>query len=358
MHGMLNNYKVKDFVHVSPLPDFYRGKYRMADDVPPHEREDEQLRLANLYADEFENLVNEVKSKGRSIAAFISEPFFVIPGLHIVPKVYFERIYQIMQENGVIWIADEVQSGLGRTGKYMWGFQQFGLVPDIVTVGRPLGNGHPMAAVICKKEISTKLGGYYSTFGGNPVSCAMGLAVLDVLHNEKLMSSAHNVGVFLRGTLNTLKHDYPDVIGEVRGQGLLWAIEIIENRAERMPSSKLATDIMMALKDEKILVGTTGECRNVILFSPPLCFTIENCKTFIQSLASVIIRLKKPGDSGTQQNAHQEAVIGHIQDNYHSTVCISTAGGLILSKKRRLSEDDSSAAREIIPGRNKYEDLD
>ena len=134
----------------------------------------------------------------------------IVSGVHIPHKSYFERVYKSVQDHGGVTIADETQTGLGRTGDHFWGFQNFGpgIVPDIVTLGRPLGAGHPIGAVITSEKIAKSLGSYFSTFGGNPVSCSVGLAVLDVINNENLMSSARNVGKILMELLKELQVAY------------------------------------------------------------------------------------------------------------------------------------------------------
>ena len=249
----------------------------------------------------------------KGIAALICEPFLVVPGLHILPQNYFERLYATVRENGGVFIADENQTGLGRIGTHNWAFQKTGIIPDIVTTGTSIGNGHPMvcsnslllqidfnqyykntlillkplmyfifqAAVICKREISDSLRGYFSTFGGNPVACSIGLAVLRVLKNEKLKSSANNVGRVLASLLSNIMNKYPEKVGDIRGQGLIWALEIVQdnNSKEADPKfARLITDLMR--KNEKILLGLTGMHNNVLLFTPPLCFTVDNSRRY------------------------------------------------------------------------------
>jgi len=174
----------------------------------------------------------------------------------------------------------------------MWGFQHFDVVPDIVTTGKPLGNGHPMGAVICSREVSEKLGGYFSTFGGNPVSCAIGLSVFEIVKNEKLVSSAKMVGKHLHKGLEEIKQRHP-CVGDVRGAGLLLGIEIVNNKEDRIPDDRLASEIMYRLKQKQVLVGITGRDRNVLLFTPPMCFTIANSTRFVKCLDEVLIEHKK-----------------------------------------------------------------
>jgi len=189
-------------------------------------------------------------------------------------------------------IADEVQCGMGRAGENMWGFQDFGLVPDIFTIGKGLGNGFPMGAVLCSKEVSDRLGGYFSTFGGNPVACAIGLSVLEVIKNEKLISSANRVGRTLQQGLQELKDRF-SCVGDVRGKGLMQAIEIVNNKEERLPAPDTASEIMFGLKTRQVLVAITGRDRNVILITPPLCFNMENCQVLVEALQDILTALNQ-----------------------------------------------------------------
>jgi len=280
MHAKIPNYKKKPYVHITKLPDQYRGKFRY---------DDEEAGLK--YAKEVEKTILEAEANGRKIAAFICEPMFVIPGVFPTPPSYFKHVYKIVRKHGGLIIADEVQTGLGRTGSYMWGFMNFGVVPDIVTIGKPLGNGYPMGAVVCSREVSEKLGGYFSTFGGNPVSCAIGMSVFEIVKNEKLVSSAKMVGLNLSKALEELQQKH-NCLGDVRGTGLVHGLEIVNNKKERLPESMLATEIMFGLKQKQILVGITGRDKNVILFTPPMCFTIENSRKFAKCLDEVLTSLK------------------------------------------------------------------
>jgi len=280
MHSKIPNYKKKDFVHVTKLPDRFRGKYTY---------EDEEACLK--YAEEVEKTILEVESRGRKIAAFICEPMFVIPGVFPTPTSYLQRVYNIVRQHGGLVIADEVQTGLGRTGHHMWSFMNCDVVPDIVTIGKPLGNGHPMGAVVCSRDVSEKLGGYFSTFGGNPVSCAIGMSVFEIIKNEQLVSSAKMVGKHLSKSLQELQQRH-SCVGDVRGMGLVHGIEIVSNSVERTPAANLATEIMFSLKTKQVLVGITGRDKNVLLFTPPMCFTIENSRRFTKCLEEVLTSLE------------------------------------------------------------------
>jgi len=271
------NMKKKDHVHISHLPDFFRGKYRYFD---------EEAGLK--YARDLENKIRQAEAKGRRIGAMLCETMFVIPGVHLPPPSFYENVFRIVRDHGGVVILDEVQSGLGRTGNCMWGFQDYGVVPDIVTIGKGLGNGYPLGAVVCSKEISDRLeNGYFSTFGGNPVACAIGLSVLEVIKNEKLMSSANRVGKYLQRSLLNIKQKF-DFVGDVRGTGLMHAIEIVNNKEERIPDPGLATRIMTQMKMKQIIVAITGRDQNVLLITPPMCFNMENGQTLIETLEALL----------------------------------------------------------------------
>jgi len=313
MHQRLKNYKKKDHVHIAKLPDMFRGKFR-------YEVGEEEAGL--LYAREVENKILQAESQGRGVAAFFSEPLFVIPGVFTPPASYYKHLYRVVRQHGGLIIADEVQSGMGRTGDHMWGFMKYGQVPDIVTVGKGLGNGYPMGAVICSKEISDKLGGgYFSTFGGNPVSCSIGLCVLDIVKNEKLQSSAKMVGKHLQNSLISLKDKF-DCIGDIRGRGLLQGVEIVNNKRERIPAANLAAEIMYGMKTKNILIQITGRNQNVILITPPMCFNIENSRMFVQTLEEILNVL---GQEPPSENLDSEPVkVGIKRSNFHLDPSVTT----------------------------------
>lgn len=276
MHAKVPNYKKPDWVHIVPLPDTFR--YQTDQDWEEYSRD-------------FEESIAAIIKGGRNISAFIFESMFVIPGLHCPPASVIKSMVRSIRSRGGLIITDEVQTGMGRTGEYMWGFMNYEIVPDIVTIGKPLGNGYPLGAVICSSEISTKLGGYFSTFGGNPVSCATGLAVLEVLRNEKLMSSAKMVGKYLKAELEKLKEKHI-LLGDNRGLGLVQTLEIVSN-ARGTPAPHIATEVMYGLKLRNILVAVNGLHKNIILISPPMCFNMENSRRLVRALDEVLSALER-----------------------------------------------------------------
>lgn len=185
-------------------------------------------------------------------------------------------------------ISDEVQVGCGRMGKTFWGFQLHDVVPDIVTIGKPLGNGHPLAAVVCTQDIAEKFANgmeYFNTFGGNPVSCAIGTAVMKVIKEEKLQENALKVGNYLKAELRALALEFP-IIGDVRGQGLFLGIEFVD--AHMKPMAAQADYVINRMKDYGILMSTDGPDNNVLKIKPPIVFSIENAEELIQCLKNIL----------------------------------------------------------------------
>ena len=187
-------------------------------------------------------------------------------------------------------IADEVQVGFGRVGTHFWGFETQGVVPDIVTMGKPIGNGHPLAAVVTTPEIAASFNNgmeYFNTFGGNPVSCAIGLAVLDVITEERLQENALRVGTHLMNGLRGLMKKHP-LIGDVRGLGLFVGIELVLDRETLSPAAEQAKYIANRMREHGILLSTDGPFHNVLKIKPPLVFTEENADFLMGVLDEIL----------------------------------------------------------------------
>lgn len=228
------------------------------------------------------------------IAGFITEPIVSAAGQIVIEKSYLQEIYSFIRTNGGVCISDEVQTGFGRLGKYYWGFEYSGFVPDIVILGKPIGNGHPMAAVVCTSEIADSFNNgmeFFSSFGGNPVSCSIGQAVLEVIEEENLAENARNVGEYLISEFKELREEFP-YLGEIRGMGLSLGIEIVKDTYSFEPNSWLALKIVQELRNKNILVGTDGPFNNVFKLKPPLCFTTSNAKHFINEFKRILAALK------------------------------------------------------------------
>jgi len=274
---------------VAPVPDVYRGKHRQSD----YPNED----MGKLYAREVDDLITKMGEKGRKPAVFIAESMQSCGGQIIFPDNYLSEVYSSVRQAGGIVIADEVQVGFGRVGSHMWAFQTYGdLVPDIVTLGKPMGNGHPIAAVITTPEIASSFGStgieYFNTYGGNPVSCAIGNAVLDTIEKEKLMQHATDVGNFIMDGARNLANKH-SVIGDVRGRGMFLGIDLVKDRTTREPNTALALHVLACLKERQILLQSDGPHNNVLKFKSPLVFSKENAAHLLDTLDKILTEASK-----------------------------------------------------------------
>ncbi len=225
------------------------------------------------------------------IAAFIAEPIQGVGGFITPPKEYFEVAVEIIRRYGGLFIADEVQTGFGRTGGKWWGIEQYGVTPDIMTCAKGIANGFPLSATISSDDVASRLTGLtISTFGGNPVSCSAALAVLDVIEKENLLTNTKVVGDHLRKGLLALQEKYP-VIGDVRGMGLMQAIELVKDRKTKEPAKEAVGQLFEETRKRGLIIGKGGLYGNVIRISPPMNVTKADVDTFLkivdQSMAVV-----------------------------------------------------------------------
>lgn len=263
-----------EHTHIFSLPDAYRGKHRGAD-------------AGEKYADEMQKQIDIIHKKGRGVGALILEPIISCGGQIELPKGFLAKAYSLIRASGGLCISDEVQTGCGRMGKTFWGFQLHDVVPDIVTIGKPLGNGHPVAAVACTQKVAEKFANgmeYFNTFGGNPVSCAIGAEVIRTVKRENLQKNAVIVGTFLKNELEKLAEEFP-IIGNVRGQGLFLGIELVD--AAMNPLAAQTDYLADRMKDHTILMSTDGPDYNVLKIKPPLVFSLENAKELIFYLRKI-----------------------------------------------------------------------
>ena len=264
-----------EHTHILPLPDAYRGKHTDAN-------------CGITYADYADKAVQDVKEKNRGVAAFIGESMISCGGQIVPPKNYFKEVYKTVREAGGLCIADEVQTGFGRMGKTFWAFELFDVTPDIVTMGKPAGNGHPLAVVACTKEVAEKFNSgmeFFNTFGGNPVSCAIGRTVLEVIEDEKLQENALKTGAFLKSELLQLQKEFP-IIGDVRGEGLFLGFEL--NDSAKKPLAEHATYLSDRMKTLGVLMSTDGPDYNVLKIKPPMVFSKEHAEELINKLRIVL----------------------------------------------------------------------
>lgn len=268
-----------DWVHVAPLPDVYRGRYK---------RDDPQAGAK--YAAHVGTLVDAIKRRARRPAAFIAETCPSVGGQLILPPGYLANVYEFVRAAGGLCIADEVQTGLGRMGTSFWAFEAQGVVPDIVVMGKPLGNGHPIGAVATTRAIADAFDNgmeFFSTFGGNTVSCAAGIAVLDVLREERLQQHACTVGEYLLARLRLLVDRHP-IVGDVRGSGLFLGVELVRDRATLEPAGAEASFVANRLRERGILLGTDGPHHNVVKIRPPMPFSLADADILADELERAI----------------------------------------------------------------------
>ncbi|MGH9367355.1 MAG: aminotransferase class III-fold pyridoxal phosphate-dependent enzyme, partial [Thermoanaerobaculia bacterium] len=266
-------------VHKVPMPDDYRGLYRRGD-----------ASRGEKFARHVAGAAEAARSRGGKPAAFLCESLLSCAGQIVLPPGYLSAAYRHARAAGAVCIADEVQVGFGRVGTHFWGFQTQGVVPDIVTMGKPIGNGHPLGAVVTTPEIAASFANgmeYFNTFGGNPVSCQIGLAVLDVLREERLQEHALRVGERFREGLEELGRRHP-IVGDVRGLGLFLGIELVRNRETLEPASEEAAYVVERMKEHGILLSTDGPFRNVIKMKPPLCFSEQDAELVLAAYDRVL----------------------------------------------------------------------
>jgi len=241
---------------------------------------------AQAFLDGVQDAVVSLRADGFGVAALICDTVFASDGLFFDPPGFLAPAIAAVRAAGGVFIADEVQSGLGRPGDHMWAFQRHGVLPDLVTLGKPLGAGHPLAAMVARPGHLAAFGKetrYFNTFGGNPVSAAVGRAVLEVIHEERLMDNARNVGGFLLAELHKMAPRHAHV-GDVRGGGLYATLEMVEDRTSKRPSAALNAALINALRDNGVLAGSCGKGANCLKIRPPLCFTTADATRLVETL--------------------------------------------------------------------------
>jgi len=265
------------WVATVPAPDVYNGPFRGED-------------AAARYAATLDEAIAALAGRGHRPAAFFVDTIWSSDGIFAAPAGYLAEAWQRVRAAGGVCVADEVQAGFARTGDHFWGFGLQGVVPDIVTLGKPMGNGHPLAAVVTTPAIAERFAGeseYFNTFGGNPVSCAAGLAVLDVIEAESLQDNAQATGEYLREGLRGLQARHA-AIGDVRGAGLFAGVELVGNRETREPAPAVARAVMNGMRREGVLVGRTGIADNVLKIRPPLVFSREHVDRLVDVMDRVL----------------------------------------------------------------------
>ncbi len=223
------------------------------------------------------------------VAAFIGEPIQGVGGTVVPPPEYFGIVYDIVRKHGGLCIADEVQTGFGRTGTAFWGFENWGVTPDLVTMAKGIGNGVPLGACVTRPEVARTLKNrvHFNTFGGNPVSMTQGLATLEVIDAEGIQANALKVGSHLKSRLLDLQDRQP-LIGDVRGMGLMLGVELVRDRQSKEPATTETADVHELCKDRGLLVGKGGLYGNVLRIKPPMCLTVDDADFLVDCLDEVL----------------------------------------------------------------------
>lgn len=243
--------------------------------------------IERQFADGVDAAIADLKRHGIRPALLIVDTIFSSDGVITDPPGFLKAAVSSIRQAGGLFVADEVQPGFGRTGDEMWGFLRHGVVPDLVTIGKPMGNGYPMAGLIARPEILADFGKnarYFNTFGGNPVAAAAGQAVLDVIITQGLMANAKVVGGFLREGIQRIASNSA-ILGQIRGEGLFIGVDVLD---KGQPSAALASKLVNALRERQVLISATGSSANVLKIRPPLCFSRSNAETLVTALAQVI----------------------------------------------------------------------
>ncbi|MHA3791691.1 aminotransferase class III-fold pyridoxal phosphate-dependent enzyme [Sphingomonas sp. YL-JM2C] len=258
-----------------PVPDPYRDRQGMSDE-----------QLADHFAAKVAEAVGSLQAAGIKVAALLIDTLFANEGLPELVPGYAAKAVEIVRKAGGLFICDEVQAGFGRTGDAMWGHQLNGVVPDIVTLGKPMGNGHPLAGVITSSDLVDEFGkvaNYFNTFGGNPVSAAAGMAVLDVLEGEKLLENARTTGAYVRAGLERLK-DKHAIVGNVRGSGLFFGLDLVHDDADRSPATAECKRLINLMRDRGVLISRIGRYDNILKMRPPMVFAKEHADILLSTL--------------------------------------------------------------------------
>jgi 4-aminobutyrate aminotransferase-like enzyme len=265
---------VPPHVRTVPAPDLYR-----------HPTNDVGAR----FAEDVAKAAADLEGNGVKFGGLLVDSIFSSDGIYADPAGFLKRAVDVVHQAGGLFISDEVQPGFGRTGTAMWGFQRHGVEPDIVTMGKPMGNGFPVGGVVTRPEILEafcETTGYFNTFGGNPVAAAAGLAVLEVIEDEGLVENANKIGGYFRAGLRDIAVRHPS-IGDVRSAGLFIGIEF-SLPGTTDPDVAAASYAINALKERGVLIGAAGAYGNVLKVRPPLCFSRDNADLFLETLDAVL----------------------------------------------------------------------
>ncbi|MGE6741847.1 aspartate aminotransferase family protein [Allorhizobium pseudoryzae] len=258
-----------------PAPDAYRAEGR---------------DVAEAFAEEVSKAIAFMVRRGIKPAAFIADSIFSTDGIFSEPAGFLKQTLEVVHQAGTLYIADEVQPGFGRTGSHMWGFMRHGIVPDIAVMGKPMGNGLPIAAAVMKDEVQDRFGRdirYFNTFGANHVSIAAANAVLDVIRDEDLMRNASLTGAYMLEGMHKLQQSF-DAIGNVRGAGLFLGLEFVKDRESRAPDGALSLAVVNRMRERRVLISAAGIHGNTLKIRPPLPFGKQHADIFLETLEEVL----------------------------------------------------------------------
>ncbi len=279
---------VGEHVRFVPAPDSYRplgGEGGMAH--------------AELFAEKLREEIEALEKSEYGFSAFILCPFFLNEAFPDLPQGWLKPAFDAARKAGGLIICDEVQPGFGRLGSHFWGHQKQGVMPDIVTMGKPMANGHPVGAVVTQADIMAafrKSFRYFNTFGGNPVSCAAAMAVLDELHDRSLMDNAHTVGAYAKQRLLDLQEKH-EQIGDVRGSGLVFGAELVLDRGTKEPATSYANKLVNEMRQRGVILSKLGRNYNILKIRPPMPFSKENADLLFDHLDEVLTNLPMDASS-------------------------------------------------------------
>jgi 4-aminobutyrate aminotransferase-like enzyme len=273
--SMGENSRLGTWVRRVPAPDTYRI---------------ETDNMGEWLAARVSEQIRDMERRGQGLAAFVADSLFSSDGIFAHDPGILEPVVKVVRDAGGIFVADEVQCGFARTGSHMWGYQRHGLVPDIISLGKPMGNGYPVAGIAVRPGVVSDFGHdmrYFNTFGGNSVAMAAANATLEVVQGENLIENARQVGdILLSGLRDLMQGD--ERIGDVRGTGLYLGIEMVKNRKSREPDSPLALALVNEMRRRRVLISATAANANVLKIRPPLTFSAGNADQFLTELAGAL----------------------------------------------------------------------
>ncbi len=267
------------YVRTVPVMDPYRDRAGRSDE-----------ELATAYADDVKRAIDSFSAAGVRFAGLLYCTAFSSEGLPTVPVGFMAKALAHVHAAGGYFIADEVQAGFGRMGSHIWGHQKLGVVPDIVTMGKPMGNGHPLAGVVARRDLVeafTKSNMYFNTFGGNPVSAAVGMAVLDVIEEEGLRENAVTVGDYTLAKLKQLGERHT-LIGDVRGAGMFFAVELVSDHQAKTPATAQTKRLINLMRERGVLISRIGMHDNILKIRPPMPFSQQHADLLVDTLDQVM----------------------------------------------------------------------